>query len=130
MKNPRITAKERGLIKGALRRVFSRSDLRKQIISASIIDYRDEARPRVKKWSKCASCGESHPTYLMDVDHINPVVPINSSLEEMSADDLVNNLWCEENNLRVIDKQCHNKITSVQTKLRAKLKKEKKGSKK
>jgi hypothetical protein len=48
MNNPRVTSKERGLLKGAIRRVFSRSDLRRKVIELSRIDHTDSTRPRVK----------------------------------------------------------------------------------
>ncbi len=105
--NKHITPKERGLIKGALRRVFSRSELRKQAIDASRIEHADPERPRVTKWSRCPSCKEPVATYQMEVDHIAPVVPVDSALEHMTADELVNRIWCEPNNLLAICKPCH-----------------------
>lgn len=126
--NQRISARERGLIKGALRRVFSRSDLRRDALSKSIIAHSDPKRPRVTKWSMCPDCKEPSPTYLMQVDHINPVVPLNTTMEEMDWNDLVNNLWCDISNLVAICKPCHKIKTGQERKLRLKYKKEKKSN--
>lgn len=126
MKNPRITAKERGLLKGACRRVFSRSDLRKEALEATRIKHTDPDRPRVKKWSRCSTCKEITPSYLIEIDHVLPVIPTNSSLEEMSWDEMINRLWCDNNNLTGICKPCHNSKCTVERKERLKYKKERK----
>lgn len=125
--NPRMTKKELGLLKGAIRRVFSRSDLRREIIAkARIQDHVDPSRPRVKKWGLCKQCKEPTPEYLMQVDHVDPIIPLNSSLEEMSIDDLVNNVWCDVNKLNPLCKPCHSKKTKEENRIRRELKKAKK----
>lgn len=119
MKNPRITTKERNLIKGALRRVFSRSELRRSIIDASIIiGFTDDTRPRVKTWCKCAECGKPTPKSYAVVDHLSPVVKLDSSLEEMSWNELVDNIWCEASNLQVLDEECHLLKSKQENKIR------------
>lgn len=124
-KNPRITKKERNLIKGGIRRVFSRSELRKKILEKSIIkEYGDPNRKRVTRWSKCDNCGKMEPTYLMQIDHKEPVVPINTSFDDMSIDDLVDNQWCDEDNLKPLCKPCHEIKTKAENKERRRLKKE------
>jgi 5-methylcytosine-specific restriction endonuclease McrA len=128
MKNPRITAKERGLIKGALRRVFSRSDLRKAVLEEIQVSYTDPERPRVKRWSICALCDEYTPTYKIQVDHINPIIPLDKTLEDITFDQLTNNIWCDINNLQGICKTCHDKKTSSERKIRTANKKEKKAN--
>ncbi len=105
--NSRVTKKERGLIKGALRRVFSRSDLRKAAVDATRITHSDPDRPRVTKWSRCPMCNGTTPTYLMEVDHQTPVVALDSSLDEMDANTLVDRIWCVPSNLLALCPQCH-----------------------
>src|ERR1017187_3371000 len=98
LSNPNISAKERGLIKGAIRRVFSRSDLRKAVIEASIIEgYTDETRKRVKTWCECALCGKREAKSNMECDHIDPIIPLETSLEQMNWDTVINRIWCEKN---------------------------------
>lgn len=123
MKNDRISAKERGLLKGAIRRVFSRSDLRKQAIAIAKVDYTDPNRPRVKKWGRCAVCKELTPAYLLEIDHMVPIVPLDSSLEQMSWDDLVNRVWCPLDSLQAICKPCHKIKSSLENKQRRAAKK-------
>lgn len=105
--NPRITPRERGLLKGAVRRVFARSDLRHKVLSSADAVHSDDMRPRVKKWSRCQVCAEIVPRYLVVVDHIIPVIPIDSSFEEMGMDKTVDRMWCEEENLQPICPRCH-----------------------
>ena len=118
MKNPRVTQKEKGLIKGALRRVFSRSDLRKAILEASIEMYSDPTRARVKKWSRCNACKLLHPTYTCEVDHISPVVKFDEKSVELDANTLVDRIWCEENNLQVLCSPCHDEKTAQESRER------------
>lgn len=115
-------AKERGLLKGAIRRVFSRSELRRKVIELSRIDYTDPQRPRVTKWSRCDYCYAPVPTYLIEVDHVCPIIPINKTLEDMDWDALVNNVWCGIENLRPSCKECHRIKTKAENVERRRLK--------
>lgn len=123
MSNPRITTKERGLLKGAIRRVFSRSDLRRKVLDASIIQHSDVKHPRVTKWVRCAECQKPCPKYKAVVDHIIPLVPIDTTLELMSWDTVIDRAWCEEHNLQVLDKECHLVKSKAENKLRREAKK-------
>jgi 5-methylcytosine-specific restriction endonuclease McrA len=120
MNNPRITKKERNLIKGAIRRVFSRSEIRKKVVAAAIVAHIDLTRPRVKSWCVCGGCKNFIPKSYMEVDHISPVVPYEKSLETMTWDELVDNLWCEERNLQAICSDCHDEKTKAERKMRKK----------
>jgi 5-methylcytosine-specific restriction endonuclease McrA len=129
MRNP-PNPKERNLVKGAIMRVFSRSELRREVIDESImIGYIDTSRPRVKTWCKCKECETPTPKSYMAVDHIEPKVPVDSSLEEMSWDELVDNTWCAKSNLQPICTDCHDRKSKAENKVRRKLKKEKKNDK-
>ena len=121
--NPRVTKKDRALIKGALRRVFSRSELRRKALDRQRIEFTDGKRPRVTAWVWCAVCGLVFPRYLAVVDHISPLVPIGKTAEEMSAEEIVDRLWCEENNLQALDKECHKLKSRIESKARREYKK-------
>lgn len=126
MNNPRISKKERNLIKGAIRRVFSRSELRRAVIDASKMKYEDHTRPRVKNWCLCAVCEKPTPKSYMQVDHIDPIVPTDSALEAMSWDTVIDRTWCEEHNLQAICTECHEEKTKQERKQRVQARKEKK----
>ena len=123
--NDRISKKERNLIKGAIRRVFSRSDLRRLVVDSSLINHVDHSRPRVKNWCECGICKQPTAKSYMQVDHIDPIVPVNSSLEKMSWDEVVDRTWCVQNNLQAICEECHSKKTSEERKQRVQARKEK-----
>lgn len=118
MKNPRITPKERGLLKGAIRRAFARSELRERVGKKNRISHHDPDRPRIKNWSFCDGCGQVVPDYSTAVDHIDPVIPLNSSFEEMEVGDVVDRTWCEESNLQVLCEPCHYFKTACERKER------------
>ena len=118
MKNPRITKKEHALLKGAMRRVFSRSELRRRVLDAAEIKHSDPKRPRVTRWVRCAECKLPTPRYLGVVDHIDPVVPVDVAFEDMLLHTVRDRLWCEEHNLQVLDKQCHEVKTKAERKER------------
>lgn len=126
MSNPRISKKERGLIKGALRRVFSRSDLRRSILDEAVVEHTDSTRTRVKTWVKCSECGKLDAKSNMDVDHQEPVIPLESTLEHMTWDELVDRLWCDKKNLAILCESCHSCKTSAENKARRQYKKDKK----
>ena len=119
MSNSRITTKERNLLKGAIRRVFSRSELRKNAIAATRIVHHDAERPRVKKWCRCTDCLQPTAEYQMDCDHVDPIIPVTTSLEEMAWDEVVNRVFCDPSNLRGICKPCHKTKTKAENKARA-----------
>ena len=87
--------------------------------------YVDPARPRVKKWSICPECKEYTPTYLMQVDHIKPIISLNETLEDLTWDELVDRIWCNHENLRAVCKPCHKIKTKEENKERRRIKKEK-----
>lgn len=122
--NPRITAKERGLLKGAIRRVFSRSELHERVLARYRIEHEDPNRPRCKKWVWCASCGCVVPQWTADVDHVDPVVPVDSTTAEMSLDEIADRAWCDEQRLQVLCEMCHDAKSKFENALRRTARKE------
>lgn len=123
MRNARITKKEQGLIKGCIRRVFGRSELRRSVIESFIVtDYSDSKRKKVKYWIKCADCGEMEAKSNIQLDHLAPVIPLNRSFEEMTLDEVVDRQWCEASNLQPLCHTCHRKKTGLENKERRRIK--------
>lgn len=121
--NKRMTAKDRNVVKGAIRRAFARSELYRKVKNANIVDHLDPKRPRVKKWCRCNICNMPEAYSYVVVDHIIPVVPLDSALEFMDANTLIDRVWCEENNLQTCCKPCHNIKSRNENKLRRDFKK-------
>lgn len=117
LKNPRITPRDRGLLKGAMRRAFARSELHKALMAKLeyLPDHKDPLRPRVKKWVRCPSCKQPRGKSEMILDHISPVIPAYTSFEEMGLDETANRLWCDPINLQPIcQTPCHDIKTKAE----------------
>lgn len=127
--NSRISRKDKGRIKGALRRAFTGSDLHKTVIARITVDHSDPRHPRCEYWGYCEICGVVQPRWRIEVDHVEPVVPVDSSLHDMTVTEVVDRLWCDEKNLAGICTRCHNLKTAVQAEIRTRNKKAKKGKK-
>ncbi len=122
--NPLVSAKEWGLIKQALRRVFSRSEHRRKVLEKCTVDHVDPNRPRVGKWGACAVCGQVVPRYLLQVDHITPIVGVHETLEQLGLDEVLNRIWCDLGNLQPICKDpCHSLKSEQENRERRKYKK-------
>lgn len=117
MKNPN-NPKERNLVKGAIRRIFSRSELRSLALARNLINHKDSTRPRVSRWAFCESCGIIEAAYTMEVDHKEPVVPIDKPFESMNWDEFVDRLWCDIKGLQILCEECHNEKSKEENKKR------------
>ena len=116
--NKRLTPKDRGLIKGAMRRAFARSDLHREVLQESVVIHHDPARPRVTRWSRCRQCYGLTPTYKIEIHHLESVVPLDRPLDQMTWDEVVDRLWCDKFGLTAICPKCHNKITAEEKEAR------------
>lgn len=56
---------------------------------------------------ECAACHNLFLNNEVEVDHINPVVDVNTGF--ISWDDFIYKLFCSEDNLQVLCKSCHKK---------------------
>jgi 5-methylcytosine-specific restriction endonuclease McrA len=117
--NPRLTPKDVGLIKGYIRKTFARSDLHKDVLAkVRQTGYVDLKRPRVTKWGYCETCGVVTPEYQLQVDHIDPVIPVTMQTVEVPVVEIVNRTWCLASNLKAICKECHIKKSTAENQLR------------
>lgn len=116
--NGRITKKERGLLRAALRRVFARSDLRTSVLDEAEVLHSDPARPRVRRWCVCAICLKPEARSYVVVDHIRPVCPVTRREDEMELEETLQALWCDRKNLQCLDTTCHNRKSAEENKLR------------
>ncbi len=118
--------KDKNLIKGAMRRAFARSELRNSVLEAAIVPHSDPKRPKVKKWVRCAVCSIPEAKSYCAVDHIVPVVPLDTTFQDMSLDDAAERMWCDRSNLQAICPRCHKVKTKAENALRPKKPRKKK----
>jgi hypothetical protein len=58
---------------------------------------------------------------LLDMDHIDSVVPYDRTTKDMTLDELIPRVYCHENNLQYICKEkCHKEKTAKEKSIRAK----------
>ena len=108
-------------IKGALRRVMSRSPMVKECREQSV--HAINKGPRGGKQFVCVACGGCFSGNNIQIDHINPVVPVDKSLQEMTWTQLVKRMFCSTNNLQVLCLDCHKLKTKQERELRKEHKK-------
>ena len=108
---------------GAIRRIFSMSVLYKHVKGKSLSE---EVGVRGGKQCVCKQCGKSSPWSKCSVDHVDPVIPYDRCAEEMTFDEIINRMWCDQDNLQVLCESCHNEKTQAENVVRRAHKKAKK----
>lgn len=48
----------------------------------------------------------------MVVDHIEQVIPVHTSFEELGVENTIDRIWCEASNLQAACPDCHDKKTA------------------
>lgn len=108
LKPPTPDIVKKRLIKGGIRRVFRQSiEMRVVLQSARV-----ELPPKTLKDGsvgkknqvryKCSVCGGLFSQKDVAVDHIEPVIPLHRSEEDLTIDEMAYRIWCDIDNLQVI----------------------------
>jgi hypothetical protein len=141
LKPPTPDIVKKRLIKGGVRRVFRQSIEMRFVLQ----NARVELPPKTLKDGsvgkknqvryKCAVCSNLFSQKDIAVDHIDPVIPLHRSEEEMTIDEMAYRIWCDTDNLQVICNtplkknngipSCHKIKTDEENFIRKKLKEEK-----
>jgi hypothetical protein len=104
------------LISTAIRQAFRHSTIYKAAIQAARIET--ERGPRYK----CAFCSNLFKRTNIQVDHIDPIEPIDGS--PLIKETLIDRIWTTK--VQILDLSCHTKKSTAENALRRKYKKEKK----
>lgn len=119
-----LSRKDKNLIKGCLRRLFSRSAL--------VLSFRNlhldpiNRGPRGGRLYICLCCGDSFPLNKIQVDHIEPVIAIDKTIDDYDLNALVSRIYVDINNLQLLCLDCHKKKTLIERKHRLEYKRRKK----
>ena len=109
-------------VKGALRRLSSRSPQHKEAMEKAV--HPIIKGPRGGKQYICAKCNKTFSGKNVQVDHKETVIPVNETIEEMSWDEIIKRIFCSSDKLQVLCKQCHKKKTAEERKERKRFKTE------
>jgi 5-methylcytosine-specific restriction endonuclease McrA len=104
------------IIKGALRRVMSRSPVIRTIKEKAV--HPTEKGKRGGKQYVCASCKATFAGNEVQVDHIKPVLRIQESVHDLDYNMLVKRIFCNPRNLQVLCKECHKTKTKEENRKR------------
>jgi len=99
---------ERGRIKGAIRRAFRLSPQMREVLQSARVELPPVLKKDGTRGKKnqvryiCAVCGGLFSQKNVQVDHIDPVVPLWMNEADMSYDQIVRGVFCFLSNLQVI----------------------------
>jgi hypothetical protein len=67
----------------------------------------------------CDGCGRVEGVTKVEVDHIDPVVPLHRLSRDMTWDEVITRMFdCPDTNLQVLCKTCHHTKTQAENKQR------------
>lgn len=98
---------EKRLVIGAIRRLFRQAPQFKEVVEASRVEvprYNKDGSLAKKPYVKrtCEVCGELFSSGNIAVDHIEPMVPLYLTNEDLNYNEIVNNIICKKSNLQRI----------------------------
>ena len=108
----------------SVKRTFSRSKRAIALKNAQVV--KGKKGKRGGKLIKCELCGELIPMYKSQLDHIDAITPLMISQKVMSFIMLFERTFCDDKNLQVICKDCHDKKSKIERSQRVKWRKKKK----
>lgn len=102
-------ARYNSFIKSALRNASQRWPPKYQKLNDACVGTKINPKTgRMAKHYKCNCCKQDFPAKDVEVNHIEPVVPISGF---DSWDGVIKRMFCEADGLEVVCKTCHKSIT-------------------
>ncbi len=96
------------MIASAIRQIFRYSEEYKSIIENSRVETEEGSKYR------CASCGDLFIRSHVEVDHLEPIQPIDGS--PLIKETLIGRIWT--NQVQVLDTKCHNEKSQKENEIR------------
>lgn len=87
--------------------------------TAYVRDGINPATGRKCKLHQCIQCNALFPQHGVQVDHIEPIVPVTGFT---NWDDVIKRMFCELDNLQVLCKACHQVKSQEERRLRKEFK--------
>lgn len=102
-------ARFNSFVKGGLRSVSIRWPPRYQVLADACVGQKiNHNSGRLAKHYTCSNCLIDFPAKDVEVNHINPVIPLTGF---DSWDGVVERMFCEKEHLEVLCKKCHKELT-------------------
>lgn len=109
-------ARYNSFVKGGLRAISQRWPPKYRVLSKAFTGHHtNPASGRIAKFYRCAACQGEFTAKNVEVNHIIPVVPVTGF---DSWDNVIDRLFCEEDGLEVVCKDCHKSISKKENKER------------
>lgn len=106
------TGRRNSFITSVIRRGFTRWPPKFEVLNNAKQGKKiNESTRRLAEHYQCNVCKGSFIGKEVEVDHINPIVPVSGFV---SWDSFIDNLFCELSNLQVICKTCHAKKSKLE----------------
>ena len=115
---------EHNSIMRAVKRAFSRSPAVREVREKAI--HPTAKGPRGGKRYICNECKDDFAGKEVQVDHIEPVIPIGTAARDMTWDEILKRLFCSILNLQLLCKVCHAIKSKIEAGLRRKARAKKK----
>jgi len=119
-----MTIPEKNIVKGAIRRIFTRSPL--AIEARALALHPKKKGPRGGKVYICKKCKKVYPAKDVQVDHIWPVIRHNETIQDLDYNTIIERIFCPKDNLQVLCTTCHKAKTKKERKQKTKYKAEQK----
>lgn len=100
----------------SIKRTFSRSTIYIEVLNAAKCPRKKG--PQGGARYRCAICKKDFGRREVQVDHIDPVIPIGQKAKDMTFDQIISRLYCDATNLQVLDKKCHKLKSTEENKQR------------
>ena len=105
-------------IKGALRQVAKFAPEVKEALNNAI--HPTIKGPRGGAMFKCAKCKKSFDRKEVQVDHVEPVIPIEKRTVDLDWNEIISRMFCSAENYQVLCKPCHKEKSDEERKERKK----------
>lgn len=107
-------------IKSGLRSLSCKWPPRYEALDEAFVGKRVNPKTgRLGKHYRCKHCGEVFPAKEVQVDHIDPVVPLTGFTD---WDDIISRMFCEKEGLQVLCNTCHDTKTRQEKQMAKSLK--------
>jgi 5-methylcytosine-specific restriction endonuclease McrA len=106
-------------IMSAIKRCFSRSPNHREALNKAKCPRRKG--PRGGARYVCVECKKDFASKDVQVDHIDPIVPIGTLSKDMTWDEVVGRTFCNISNLQILCKTCHKEKSAEENAERRKI---------